>query len=508
MSPLAPIAVLPSLQLKMSRRLLLIPALLQAVAAISRVPRAPTVVVLASFLGGALSKKAPTALEASYKDRITKKLNASLEAAAEHIVQRFGLGGGPFGGYELELQEETKGFESKKWLHSCSKVDSTRDTIENCAMRQLHALTALCDVDGFLDRSKAAATLVDGHLKALAKGEVPSLGIKRMKWDTVELWVHRKSPESSSDDVDASPALQASILMAVVRCADATGQRKYFAEAESWFVGLKKVYPPALWNKTLVSFHKSGIIWESLAHVDSHLPMDSTFHASLVQFIKEFEAFLSKAWLETPDTWSFATARALSLRWHSKALKGKKPRAHVRRWAQEHVDRFLGRTKTKLGDPPSSLSKGLLERIGGGAYTCGPLQGLTALAAVLTDAELIQVVLQLLEKDVDRYQLGPAKIAITEVNGGFARDEQQMKMEQRRSLRVDDSAMCMIALTQALKTLDTIVGVAVEADDMPSAAAAPADAADSGKIPPAAADDGGQDKGAAASFEGGREVEL
>ncbi|CAE8636404.1 unnamed protein product [Polarella glacialis] len=117
------------------------------------------------------------------------------------------------------------------------------------------------------------------------------------------------------------------------------------------------------------------------------------------------------------------------------------------------------------------MSDGILARIGGGVrYTCGPLQGLASLASVLSDAELLQVVLKLLEKDADRYQLGEStagppqlsgKVA-ADLQGAFFRDEDQLKMEKRHSLRVDDTAMCLIALTQVLEVLAKVQGVVVD----------------------------------------------
>jgi hypothetical protein len=268
--------------------------------------------------------------------------------------------------------------------------------------------------------------------------------------------------------------------MALARCADATGQRDYFTEAENWFTGLQKVYPQKIWNSTLVNFHRSGIIWESLALVAHHVPAESGFHTKIQQYVRDFEAFLARAWENDKDTWSFASARALALRWQSKAVKGKSARAKIKKWAKEHVQRFLGAGK--------SVKSGILARIGAGGYTCGPLQGLTSLAAVVGGAELVQVVLSLLEKDIDNYQLGPspegpvkAEIWIpklanagletraetleasqSKLVGSFFRDKDQLKMEKRSTLRVDDVVQCMVAMTQALKTLEGIQGVEVQ----------------------------------------------
>merc|ERR1719343_1726373 len=129
-------------------------------------------------------------------------------------------------------------------------------------MRQLHALAALCDAGDVANRSEASLKVISHHLKTLATSrELPSLGLRKTKFDGTDMWLYRRSPATSSDDVDASPALQASALMAVVRCADALGERSYFQEAESWFIGLRKMYPEKSWNTSHVSMHRSGIIW-------------------------------------------------------------------------------------------------------------------------------------------------------------------------------------------------------------------------------------------------------
>ena len=172
------------------------------------------------------------------------------------------------------------------------------------------------------------------------------------------------------------------------------------------------------------------------------------------------------------DFWSFSSARALAVRWSSKGLR-KHQRKLLRRWASEHVDRFLGRSGDSIKAGPSKeVSEGILARIGGNRYTCGPLQGLASLAGLLNDAELIQVVLQLIEKDIHRYQLsdlnfGPFDSALPELLGGFFRDSEQLVLESRQSLRVDDTAMCLIAMSHLLETLQGIKGVIVDPSGAP-----------------------------------------
>merc|ERR1712019_188279 len=159
---------------------------------------------------------------------------------------------------------------------------------------------------------------------------------------------------------------------------------------------------------------------------------ESSFLSNLLSYVVTFESFLRSAWEENPSAWSFATARALAIRWRSGKLKTKKRRTMMKKWAKEHVDRFMGRSS---GD----ISEGILAKIGPAGCTCGPLQGLTSLLSILSDAELVQVVLKLMEKDVDAYQLTPKSDGswgdlvnkVKVVDGTFRRDDAQLKMEKR-----------------------------------------------------------------------------
>merc|ERR1712110_724909 len=136
-----------------------------------------------------------------------------------------------------------------------------------------------------------------------------------------EIWFHHKMPAGDPDDVDVSPALHASALAAMVRCANATGEPQYFQEAESWFEGLQKAYPKSVWNTSVVSFHKSSIIWESLALVGSYVSRESSFYENIVDYTNTFEHFLRKEWKNNAEFWSFASARALAIRWRSGSLR-------------------------------------------------------------------------------------------------------------------------------------------------------------------------------------------
>lgn len=412
-------------------------------------------------------KQPPVALESNFKARISSKLNASIEALMAHLEARLSLGGGAstrqdtgvFGGYEVELGGEG----AAVWRHRCTEINSSHDTVENCALRQLHALTALCDMGGLRQEKRVSgAALVRRHLKVLSAPDVPALGLLRRTFDGVDVWLHRRRPSSGDDDVDGSPSLQASALVAVVTCAAEVGEKKYFQEMHSWFVGLKKVFPESNWDNKTISFHKAAIVWESLALVASHLP-PSSFQEEILEWIKMFESYLRRAWLNDQSLWSFSSARAIAVRWHSKALKTKKQKTLFRKWAQEHVTRFLGSAGKSM--------EGILARLGGPAtYTCGPLQALGALVSVLPDAELMRSTLGLMEKDVDRYQLTAENQETAKYmqffgeigNGAFVRDVQQLTMEKRQSARVDDSSMCLIALTHILRAMDGVIAVNLE----------------------------------------------
>ena len=191
---------------------------------------------------------APAALEASYKERMQLLLNHSASVASKHVARRMS---DIFQGYELE--EGT-------WLHGCLHVRELRDSVENCILRQLQALTALCD--SLQVESRAVA---QRHLEYLLGNEMPELGMKLQKmsqgrwplfqlfcmrllactawkgvverdvkwskWCSGSIFLFRKMPDSS--DMDASPAVQASMLMAVARCGQALGQKQHLDDAEA-----------------------------------------------------------------------------------------------------------------------------------------------------------------------------------------------------------------------------------------------------------------------------------
>merc|ERR1712151_1260941 len=109
------------------------------------------------------------------------------------------------------------------------EVDSSRDSVENCALRQLQALVALCDVPDIFKRDEDARMLGEQHVTTLLKTKkVAALGLSLSAVSGTSLFFHQKSPgAASADDLDVSPTIQASVLMAVVRCGEALGIKSH-----------------------------------------------------------------------------------------------------------------------------------------------------------------------------------------------------------------------------------------------------------------------------------------
>ena len=216
---------------------------------------------LGCFLGSLLlaSGRPPAALEASFKERIQGVLNGSATSAAEHLARR--LDSKPkhlFGGYEAEFESEGK----ITWLHGCLDIVTSRDSIENCILRQLQALTALCDLEG-LRYNERVRTVVERHLVVLLnEKKLAPLGASVQKVSGSSIFLVQKQPNAA--DVDASPAVQASALMALVRCGEALQKKDHLNDAEAWFQGLNMVYAASIWNKSFTTFHRAAITWESL----------------------------------------------------------------------------------------------------------------------------------------------------------------------------------------------------------------------------------------------------
>lgn len=212
----------------------------------------------------------------------------------------------------------------------------------------------------------------------------------------------------------------------------------------------------------------NSILWESFVIISTKVRPDSSFAEELQDFLEDFESYLRAQFEQEPKAWSFSGARAAVLNW-AFAKQSKRRKTFGRA-----VDEYMKRWKQIA---PSMKTNEM--------YTCGPLQGLAPLLLKRGDqaAELVSSVLNLAEKDVDLFQIagtGPGEASPSiaaqrlgdllvkhgaHLEGAFLRDENQLQSEKRRSIRIDDTAQCIMALSRTLQLLDDLVGATVESSD-------------------------------------------
>lgn len=103
--------------------------------------------------------------------------------------------------------------------------------------------------------------------------------------------------------------------------------------------------------------------------------------------------------------------------------------------------------------------------------TCGPVQGLAALAEAREDAQLAIIALKLAEKDIDLFQVPPKETSapaaipdmlahvpdIEKFAGAFLRGKDQLQQEGRPGVyRIDDTTTCLLATAAALRLVQTM----------------------------------------------------
>lgn len=426
-------------------------------------------VVFATIVGAKKDKRAPpVAVEAQFKDRIATKLRAAQLGATNHLARSLGVIDGEaagsalekFGHYELEM--EGKG----KWRDSCEEdIDPTKDSIVLCVMHKLQALTALCEVDGAAEQHRTGVLKLLNELVGKRDKVIRGLGVKRSLLpvtNKMESWFHETSPNSGEYDV--SVALHAAAMLTMVQCGSALGKKELFSDVQSWFVAVDTVYPRPTWGNQ--SFHANSILWESFTILSETIRRDSSFAEDIKDFVNDFESYLSAVFAENERFWSFSGAHAAVISWATEKKAARKKRLG------KAVDEYITRWKAIAPGLNTSAS-----------YTCGPLQGVAPLLLKRgTDAaELVSSVLRMMEKDVDLFQISvigeqmsPAAARVgkdlmeargAELEGAFVRDPGQLKAEKRLSIRIDDTAQCVIALTRTLQLLDDLVGVEVSAPE-------------------------------------------
>jgi len=444
--------------------------------------RCAIAVLLVASVDGKAKQPLPVAVEARFKERITAKLATALDLAVGHLATALGVaetgdgGGEAFFGrhYELEIQGDGS------WRSGCATdVDTTRDSVSHCAIRKLQAMTALCETPGGAEKYK---TGINRLLKQLLRNRekiIPGLGVKRSLLplgNGIEAWMSEVSPGSGNYDVVIP--LHAAAMLAVVQCGSALQQQEVFSDVQSWFATIHKAYSREA--RAQQSFHANAILWESFVKISSLVREGSSFAEELADFLEDFEAYLQAQFDKDPRVWSFSGARAAVLNW---AIAKKAAR---RKKFGKIIDEYMKRWKQIA--PSMKISE---------MYTCGPLQGLAPLLLRRGDqaAELVSSVLAMAEKDVDLYQVaadrgnGEPSHAAQQLGGrvlapqgmllegAFFRDVAQLQNEKRTSIRIDDTAQCVMALTRTLHLLEDLVGVEVE-DSAGAAAAAASTTAD------------------------------
>jgi len=433
--------------------------------------------VLASLVAAKPKRPPPVAVEARFKERIATKLQSALDAGTDHLAWILGVRSvgdkkptssgstiTTFGRYELELSGE------QKWRKSCEQdIDVEKDSIMLCVLHKLQALTALCQVEGAAEKYRPGVMALVQQLLSKRDVIVTGLGVKRALLpiaNGLEAWFYEKKPQSGEYDI--SVAIQAAAMLSVVQCATALSEKDLVKDIQSWFLAVEKMYPRKTWGE--LSFHSNAILWESFVLISTTIRQDSSFAEEIHEFVGDFESYLQATFTQDPKVWSFSGANAAVVSWNAeKKAARKKKLGHA-------VDEYIKRWKTNISP---NMNTSLM-------YTCGPMQGLAPLLLKrgADAAELISSVLGLAEKDVDLFQIstsdGEKSIAAQRIGekvlgargrtleGAFLRDVAQLRSEKRQSLRIDDTAQCVIALTRTLKLIEDLQGV--EVPDPPAGA--------------------------------------
>jgi len=426
---------------------------------------------LTSLAGAKPKQPPPVAVEARFKERISTKLRSALDKGTDHLAWILGVRSvddkpvagnakNTFGRYELDLNDQ------QTWRKSCEEdVNVEGDSMVLCVIHKLQALTALCQVEGAAAKYRVGVMVLVKQLLGKRDVIVPGLGVKRSLLPIasgLEAWLYETKPHSGKYDV--SVEVQAAAMLSLVQCASALGEKDLLKDIQSWFLAVEKMYPRKNWDKR--SFHSNSILWESFALISTTIRQDSSFAQEIHDFVSDFESYQQAAFAQDPKVWSFSGANAAVISWSAEKKSARKQRlGHA-------VDQYMKRWKINISP---NLNTSLV-------YTCGPLQGLAPLLLKrgADAAELVSSVLGLAEKDVDLFQIstsdGEKSIAAQRIGekildargqtleGAFLRDEAQLRSEERRSLRIDDTAQCVIALTRTLKLVEDLQGVEVPED--------------------------------------------
>lgn len=415
------------------------------------------------------------ALQARSKVNLEIKLSASLEAAASHLTWFLGMEGGEgkgkypdiFKRYELNLTDGS-------WVEDCAPdATNTSESIEYCIVRKLQALDALCLNPHLLTATRRKAMRAALNVLSEQQENIPGLSVRRDpmpqqggegKRNDAEAFVFEEGKVGSGRKV-LSPTVHATAMATIARCEQALGFQEKWSTISQWFVAANQAVAQVAPKFDKITHHMLGIVWEALSFVATQLPHErheQVREADKVVAIVEKAMYKHFSKGDKKSVWSYSGAAAVALRANSTSLEGSVKR-RLRKLAGAHSKRF--RDNIMPGMNVSQLC------------TCGPVIGLAPLATVLQDTRLAMLVLELVNKDIDLFQV-PQSFASDEIaglgwfakapeparlRGAFGRHPQHLAMEARtQGMRVDDTGVCLAAVGAALRMVQGMPGIEVD----------------------------------------------
>ncbi|CAK0863860.1 unnamed protein product [Prorocentrum cordatum] len=419
----------------------------------------------------------PMALQAHVREELRR--SDSLDAAATHLLWFMGMeadGGGKafpdlFRRYELNL---TGG----SWAAGdcAAGAAGSAGALEACVCRKLEGLRALCSVPRTLPREGAAPKAQGRYgrralraaLRALGRRQegVPGLGLRRGALPSpagggapggAEAFLLAGAAGSGRGEA-LSPAVHATAMATVARCELALGSQVEWSAVAQWFAAAEHAVAQALPQQALTS-HTLGIVWEALSFAAAQLPDDRREEKGAAEKVvttvgKAVRQQLKSA--KEDNMWSYSVASATAVRLNTSRAPRRQLES-LEKLARAHAERYRDEVL-----PGINVSE---------QCTCGPVVGLAPLATLLQDSSLAQLVIELVDKDIRLFQVpqdfaseeGAQLGALAEpwrLRGAFVRHPAQLQREGRpQSLRVDDTATCLAAVSAALGMVESMLGV-------------------------------------------------
>jgi len=435
------------------------------------------------------------ALQPDDKEDLLARLGSSLDAAAGHLAWVLGLEPEAPGARKFpdlfRRHELARDGPSMSWPEGCRhNVAETQDSVEFCTIRKLQALGGLCD-----EGRNFSAGVRQGLKAALGALEerqenIPGLDIRRDPLPErvdAEAFVYEQERVGSGQKV-LSPALHTTAMMALLRCHKALGKTVKAGTQLQWVMAADQAVAQVAPAFKKLSHHMLGVVWEALASFQAQLPAAQTSAAAKVgKVLAVVERAMRKQFKKgaSQGVWSYSGAAAVALR-ASHAGLGAAEKERFAEQAAEHASRF--RDSLLPGMNSTQLC------------TCGPVSGLAPLATFLQDARLAMLVLELVTKDIELFQVPPGEDSApgaeagllagapeaSRFAGAFLRSTAQLEMEGRpKTMRIDDTATCFASVAAALRMVEAMPAVeappsAGTPDSLPADGEAAADEAPHG----------------------------